>query len=180
MSVELNIPGVEILWFDDLGTGNAEYRFLSNFYVGEPIQLPGVDAQFPTGEHAFQAFKTDDLNEFHRIVGSPSPGAAKRAGRTCSLRHDWEAIKYDVMAAVVRAKFSLDRDEAGMLLATNDAYLREGTYWRDSVWGVDLRHPERPGRNWLGTLLMARRAELRAPCHDPRTQAYNLDFVMGL
>lgn len=186
---QLNGDGL-VLWFDDLGTGNEEFRFLSNFYEGDPIVLPNLfwegrfsnvidgeahefkrfpieerelyEVEFPTGEHAFQAMKTHKQLEFRNIALASEPGVAKYLGRHCTLRADWEEVKLDVMAAIVRSKFTLDRTEGRLLLKTGDAYLCEGTFWGDKVWGVDLDDPAKAGRNWLGTLLMARRAELRA------------------
>ena len=182
-----------ILWFDDLGTGNEQYRFLSNFYRGEPITIPGVYVQgevaydengiaksfrryetedernetlveFPTGEHAFAALKVNHRAQplwFHSIVNAPDPNTAKALGRSCPLRDEWEVVKLDVMAAVTRAKYTLDREEGALLINTDDRLLVEGTFWHDRVWGVDLNNDLLPGRNWLGTLLMARRAELQ-------------------
>jgi ribA/ribD-fused uncharacterized protein len=189
----------QILWFDDLGTGNEQARFLSNFYQGAPLTVPGVlwrhrfeeqrdheghlltvssselpaddqvrPVEFATGEHAFAALKTIHPDWFYVIATAADPNEAKALGRSCPLRRDWEAIKLDVMAAIIRSKFTLDREEGELLLGTGDKYLAEGTYWHDRVWGVDLtatdsfKTVEYPGRNWLGTLLMARRAELRA------------------
>ena len=171
-----------ILWFDDLGTGNDEYRFLSNFYSGDPIILPGIEWQdvvdndgtpvttatgpikFKTGEHAFAAMKFfgSDPDHFRDIVNAEDPNAAKALGRSRKhvLRADWEVVKLDIMAAVTREKYALGRPEADLLLATGDRLLVEGTFWYDEVWGVDLNTLQ--GRNWLGTLLMARRAELKA------------------
>lgn len=168
---KLNTTG-SILWFDDFpeeGEQPSNYhRFLSNFYVGDPIVLSELKweddtpIEFMTGEHAFQALKALDENEFYEILSSPNPSVSKARGRKCTLRPDWETVKLDVMALVVRSKFTLVREEGQKLLQTGDALLTEGTFWGDQVWGVDLRIPEHPGRNWLGTLLMARRAELRA------------------
>lgn len=184
MSTELNIPGVRIAWFDDLGTGNEDYRFLSNFYEGDP--LPVFGEEWPTGEHAFQAIKATDSRARDAIRDARSPGEAKRMGRACTLRPDWEEVKYDVMAAVVRSKFDPGRVEGALLLGTGDALLVEGTYWHDRVWGIDLNALGNPGRNWLGTLLMARRAELRA-MRGPKnpfvaahpTRRWNEQFVDG-
>jgi hypothetical protein len=167
MGDELNSnPDELILWFDDFGAEPTNsYRFLSNFYVGEPILIRG--ARFQTGEHAFQAAKARTLKAHDMVRTADDPGHAKSLGRSIPLREDWEAVKYDVMAIVLRAKFAPDRSEADLLLSTGDALLVEGTYWGDQVWGVDLkpyearRDPTAFGRNWLGTLLMARRAELR-------------------
>ena len=181
-------PASMISWFDDLGTGNPQFRFLSNFYEGKtPIVLPGLKAmlekrfpeadsgiEFPTGEHAFQALKATNLTDFLRVgLAAPlkidgedgeleAPGVAKYIGKSMPLRPDWERVKMDVMVAVLRAKFAPDRNEAAWLLATGDAYLREGTWWHDTTWGVDLYAEGFPGRNWLGTMLMAIRAELRS------------------
>ncbi len=168
----LNIAG-RFLWFDDLGTNNP-HAFLSNFYAGEPLRvsvLPGVS--FRTGEHLFAALKARDSEGFYSVVDAEDPNDCKSAGRSLSLRTDWERVKYDAMRLVLALKFTLEREEGQKLLATGDALLVEGTFWGDTVWGVDLTTPlsdddedpakvDYPGRNWLGTLLMARRAELRA------------------
>lgn len=165
-----------IVWFDDFhgDEGNAptnSYRFLSNFYVGDPFTIPDVKwfggglVEFKTGEHAFQAFKavnSEDSGQFKAIVDAETPSLAKKLGRSCKLRKDWEAVKFDVMMAVLRSKFTFDRAEGHLLLGTGTALLTEGTFWYDDTWGVMLNKQGRPGRNWLGTLLMARRAELQA------------------
>lgn len=187
LATELNEPGHQILWFDDFGSEN-EFRFLSNFYVGETLHVPGWDWEmwgddyaaagpvgFATGEHAFAAMKAADARDFYDIVMADEPGVAKSLGRSIELREDWEAVKLDVMAAIIRAKFTHDRAEGDMLLGTGDALLVEGTLWGDDTWGVKLKDDGLPGRNWLGTLLMARRAELRATATHP-TVVYNAEF----
>lgn len=174
-----------IAWFDDFGSSH-ENDFLSNFYEGKPIVTDirwglmfgdatcedlGIDPEgrieAKTGEHLFAAFKAADAYDFLEVLDAEGPGVAKSIGRAIKLRDDWETIKYDVMAMVLRLKFTLDREEGQWLLNTGDALLIEGTFWGDKVWGVDLvsvgSDPLKSrGRNWLGTLLMARRAELRA------------------
>lgn len=151
-------------WFDDFGTPDNHYRFLSNFYVGKPLVCDGEE--YRTGEHLFQALKAITPRDEAKVRNAPTPGEAKRIGRRIMLRPDWEAVKYDVMAMVVRLKFARDRQEAQLLEMTGNALLMEGTFWGDTVWGVDLNKDGWPGRNWLGTLLMARRAELRADLND--------------
>jgi ribA/ribD-fused uncharacterized protein len=173
-----------IAWFDDFD-GEHEYRVLSNFYEGEPIWIPVMKEFFATGEHAFAAMKAGSNRDMMAIQSASSPGQAKALGRSVRLRHNWEVIKYDAMMAVLRAKFTLDREEGHVLLKTEDALLVEGTYWHDQVWGVALNSRTAdpllaPGRNWLGTMLMARRAELRAEqmfrvAHP--TVAYNAQFA---
>lgn len=147
--------------FDDFD-GPNQYRFLSNFYIGEPLHV--FEWDWMTGEHAFAGMKTNDLDERRSIQQAVSPGAAKSLGRKVKLRDDWEEVKYDVMMAVVRTKFTMSRDEGFLLLATKNALLVEGTGWGDHVWGTTHHGhlPNAQGRNWLGTMLMARRAELRA------------------
>lgn len=165
-------------YFDDFSDNPTyEYRFLSNFYVGEPLVIVAdsqtregwIPFEFQTGEHLFAALKAERWEDFEAIRTAEDPGKAKMLGRKVKLRADWEQNKYDAMALTLRTKFTMDRAEGQMLLDTGDNFLVEGTWWRDSVWGValdskeDVADPLRsPGRNWLGTLLMARRAELRA------------------
>jgi ribA/ribD-fused uncharacterized protein len=144
----------------DAFDGDNPWAFLSNFYVGDLIQ--GNGAYWLTGEHLFQSFKAIDAKGRKEIAKAATPGEAKRRGRKIPLRDDWEAVKYDAMAYTVRRKFAADRPEARLLLATQGRLLVEGTAWRDKTWGVAGHKLTSPGRNWLGTLLMARRAELRA------------------
>jgi predicted NAD-dependent protein-ADP-ribosyltransferase YbiA (DUF1768 family) len=81
------------------------------------------------------------------------------------MRADWEETKFEVMREVVAAKFPVGSELASRLDATGDAYLQEGTFWGDDCWGVlaDVSDDPlaRPGRNWLGVILMERRAANR-------------------
>lgn len=175
-----------IAWFDDFD-GYHPYRALSNFYIGEPIRVPKIDdVPFMTGEHLFAALKARLPHQYEQIRDAKSPGHAKALGRTCSLRPDWELVKYDAMMLVLRNKFTLQREEGDILLSTGDALLIEGTAWDDHVWGVMLREGrsplDSPGRNWLGSMLMTRRAELKAEMrfgHKHDTQLFNLRFAIG-
>ena len=129
---------------------------LSNFYPS-PFTAEGLE--WPTVEHYYQAMKTIDGTERVRISELPTPGQSKRAGRRVSLRTDWEQIKLAVMRDALERKF--DRTDSSLgkyLLDTGDALLVEGNTWNDVFWGVCRGQ----GDNWLGHLLMARRAELRA------------------
>ena len=76
---------------------NGEYYFLSNYYHS-PIVFEGI--HYPTVEHAFQAAKTLNNNKRLEIARMRTPGEAKKAGRTVSLRPDWEKIKFDLMFEV--------------------------------------------------------------------------------
>lgn len=155
----------QIVWFDDFA-GPNRHRFLSNFYVGEPLYVRELgDESYATGEHLFAALKASNVHDHARVRDAATPGEAKRLGRGVQLRDNWEQMKYDAMRLVLRVKFAVNRPEAELLLQTGDALLVEGTHWNDRVWGVDMRRDSTVvglGRNWLGTLLMSRRAELRA------------------
>ena len=179
---KLNSDPTQLIdWFENSYDGGGyknNYGFLSNHYIDSPraatpdyidilrravgnqVEASGP-LQFSNVETPFQAAKAQNIEDFWRIWNCDEPGAAKRQGRMCSLRHDWEEVKLYVMQECLRMKFPHDQAPLSkQLLATGSAYLCEGTFWGDTIWGVDLEHPMRPGDNWLGTLLMERRAYL--------------------
>lgn len=165
----LNIePSVLIDWFDDLGTNN-DYSWLSNFY---PAEIEWLGAKFPSSEHAYQAMKYfgTNMKQYELIRTTQDPNEAKYLGRTgTDIRSDWEEVKFNTMRHIVWTKFETHPDLTERLLETNEAYLQEGTFWHDQVWGVELVDEtgawitdplKRPGTNWLGTILMEIRAKL--------------------
>lgn len=132
---------------------SGAHGFLSNFH---PAEVDFDGDEYPTVEHAYQAAKCARRRDRAAIRRAPSPLAAKRAGRRAPLRPDWEAAKVQVMADLLRQKFS-DATLAERLLATGDEELVEGNDWGDEYWGrVGGR-----GANVLGVLLMELRDELR-------------------
>ncbi len=132
---------------------DGAYEFLSNFYES-PIMYNGI--QYGSSEAAFQAAKTFDHSEREKIA-KLTPDEAKRAGRSLTLRNDWEAVKVSVMEEILRAKFTQNPDLLQKLLATGNALLVEGNDWRDTFWGFDVNLGY--GANTLGQLLMRIRAE---------------------
>lgn len=137
---------------------DGEFAFLSNFYE-HPIQYKGI--VYPTNEHFFQAMKSLKEDERKMIAAAPTPGKAKRLGRSITLRADWEKVKYDVMLLGLRLKFC-DIELREKLRKTGDEMLIEGNYWHDNTWGdcsCDACK-ERSGRNMLGKLLMQVRNEI--------------------
>lgn len=139
---------------EPITTFQGEYRFLSNFWF---VQIVGRDGWlFPSVEHAFQAEKTDDMEQFHAIRQAATVSQAKRLGRTVTLRSTWEAEKITVMYRLLLQKF-LDPALRVRLLATDDRPLVEGNYWNDTFWGVC----NGIGENHLGRLLMQIRQEIR-------------------
>ena len=132
---------------------SGEFEFLSNFYPSE-IEFEGI--KYPTNEHFFQAMKTFDVDMRENIAAAPTPGKAKRLGRHCLLRSNWEVVKENFMMTGLRLKFK-NPELKEKLLATGNAILEEGNWWGDTYWGVC----EGVGKNRLGILLMGLREELR-------------------
>ena len=156
-----------ILWFD-----GTEYDFLSNFYPS-PIVWNGKT--YATVEHAYQAAKAVSEEDHELVRLRPTPGQAKRAGRSIPLRSDWDKgtptdvqPRITVMRELLRLKFShaLLRNR---LLSTGTQVLVEGNDWHDVFWGkCHCRTHRGRGENWLGVLLMSRRDALRlSVMHSP-------------
>ena len=138
----------------DIFEFQGEHRWLSNFWPAWVI-LDGV--LFPSIEHAYQAAKThpSQREPFLRCTA----GQAKRLGRTVEMRADWEQVKVPTMRSLVEQKFAPGTELGEKLKATGDGQIVEGNNWGDTFWGVCRGR----GQNWLGRLLMERRALLQAP-----------------
>jgi ribA/ribD-fused uncharacterized protein len=147
----------------------GEYAFLSNFFMRELV-LDGVD--YRSAEHAFNVKKTLDAAAAEQVRLAPTPALAKRLGRRVPLRDGWdETVRYEVMRAVLAAKFA-DPDLLARLLATGDALLIEGNQHEDNHWGQCSceQHRAWPGANHLGWMLMEHRAALRGDRADRLTR----------
>lgn len=139
----------------------GEHAALSNF---APTPFTLRDIPWPTSEHAFQAFKSQDPNIWQRIASRPSPAWAKQSGRQLHLRPDWEQVKKRIMLGVLMAKFTQNPAALAVLAGTGDRRLVEGNTWHDQIWGdCECGKPacQLPGLNYLGNLLMAVRFVLR-------------------
>ena len=138
------------------------YEFLSNFYPSR-VYYKGVS--FPSVEHAYQASKTYDEKIIKQIASlrPDQAGKAKRIGKKCKLRSDWEDIKIEVMEKLLRQKFD-QKTLKEKLLKTGDQIMIEGNYWHDNFWGhcycvkCSLSGGGF-GKNILGQLLMRLREE---------------------
>lgn len=137
----------------------TDYDFLSNFH---PSPFVWRGKKWKTVEHAYQAMKSHDPNFQEYVRMARTPGVAKYRGRMCkSLRPDWNKVKYSLMAELVALKFAANDHLAERLLATGRRPLIEGNTWNDRIWGMTRnKKGELVGDNWLGTILMAVRAEL--------------------
>lgn len=140
---------------DTIKTLTGQHAILSNF-APTPITIDGIE--YPTAEHAFQAAKTHDPVTKRAIAAKATPGQAKYAGKRVNLRPDWEEVKTEVMADIIRIKFSPGTEAAAHLMATGDAHIEEGNTWNDTTWGVSLRTGK--GQNRLGQILMDIRSHL--------------------
>jgi ribA/ribD-fused uncharacterized protein len=140
----------------------GEYFFLSNFFYS-PFEFDGEI--YSTVEHAFQAAKTLELEQHQSIRLAASPAQAKHLGRAVPLRPDWEQVKFDIMLALLKQKFT-QTDLRQKLLNTGDSELIEGNTWGDKVWGCVLYKGQWIGQNHLGKLLMKVRADIRQQSLD--------------
>ena len=136
----------------------GEHSFLSNFHPCN-IDLCNMDddnAIYPSVEHAFQAFKTNNAADRETVRTSETAGKAKRIGRRVELKPDWENVKIHVMTVLVTRKFE-DPFLRKLLLDTKETELIEGNEWRDTFWGVCQGR----GQNHLGKILMKVRNDIR-------------------
>lgn len=134
----------------------GKYAFLTNMYTCDiPCIIRGQKYLFHNAEALYQAMKCPErAREFEPLTGPE----AKCLGRTIQLRPDWDKIKLEVMARVVRAKFDANPQLVQKLLETGDIELVEHNNWKDTYWGVCAGK----GENHMGKALMAERAARRA------------------
>ena len=132
----------------------GEYRWLSNFAEAE-VEWQG--RKYRTTEHAYQAAKTDIVEEIEHIQQASTPGRAQRRGQKITLRQDWCDVKLSVMRKLLQQKFLIP-EYRDLLLATGGHHLIEGNSWGDTFWGVSL--DTGIGTNHLGRILMDIRDQL--------------------
>jgi ribA/ribD-fused uncharacterized protein len=130
-----------------------------------PFRLEG--AFWKSVEHFYQASKFLDSGIRDAIKNADTPMIAMRLGRRdgSSAREDWDAVRCDVMAKAVRAKFTQNHDLRERLLRTGERDLIENT--GDGFWG---RGADGSGANRLGKILMELRDELRAETDAQRIE----------
>ena len=138
-----------------LDSFTGDFAFLSNFYL-QPFQMGGKT--YRSGEHAYQALKMTTASDHDLVRSVLHPYTAKQVARTLPIHPRWDEFRVQAMSMVLQAKFGGDRQMKGMLLATRDWTLVEGTDgWGDTFWGQTFGQ----GENHLGKELMALRATWR-------------------
>lgn len=161
---------------DEIDYFREEYEFLSNFY---PTKVIFEGITYCNSEAAYQAQKClhpEDRLQFARL----SSDEAKRLGQKVEMRPDWDEVKCSIMERIVYEKFAQNPTLAQDLLDTGDKPLKEGNYWKDLYWGVDLKSGE--GENHLGIILMQLRdyfrsngiPEASSPCEALRGPFYGM------
>ncbi len=136
---------------------DGEHSFLSNFFESEILLPWDPDHVAKSAEHLYQSMKATNPADADFVLSAPTPAEAKKRGRRIEQHPNWDALKIPAMRATLNLKFAVGQPESARLLQTADQYLAEGNDWGDTFWGV----VDGQGDNWLGVLLMARRAELR-------------------
>ena len=137
----------------------GDYFFLSNF---SPSPLLFAGMEWPTLEHAYQAWKSREWIIRDQIRKLPTAANARRAGRSLPRRRDWNQVREPLMLALLRCKFGQSKVLADKLLVTGDEELVEGNDWGCVFWGmVKDADGKWTGENHLGLLLMQVRGELR-------------------
>lgn len=134
---------------------DGKNAFLSNF---TPCY---IDGRLTSVEIEYQAEKALLPKQAEAIRACATSALAKKAGRKCTMRPDWDRVKLDVMLGLLRKKFAVEPFRS-MLLATGDAALIEGNHWGDKYWGAVVIGGGMEGHNHLGRLLVQVRNELVA------------------
>lgn len=126
---------------------SGKYAFLRNDY---PCNIVSNQILYPSVEHAFQAFKTNDPEIIDKIRTANTAIEAKSIGRSVQLPDNWDSIKLSVMESLLLQKFKAF-DLKLRLLMTGNSMLVQGDMYKDTYWGV-TRHGD--GQNHLGLILM--------------------------
>ena len=129
----------------------GDYRFLSNFEEAN-IWYEGI--MYKNSENAYQAQKIAPYRrgEFSLMSPKVSKFAWKKYPKADISDEHWNARKYDVMLAVNFDKYYRNIELRKKLLDTNDKYIEETNWWKDTFWGVDYKTGQ--GENNLGKILM--------------------------
>ena len=137
---------------------NGPYYEFTNFYIGKPIIIDGLE--WKTTEHYFQAQKFAGTPYVELIRALSRPREAFDFSRKPAVsewrRKDWHQVKQSVMYKALLAKFSQSQLLREMLASTGDRELVERSPY-DQYWGDG---GDGSGENHLGKLLMKVRSHI--------------------
>lgn len=141
---------------DILTFTTPEHRWLSNMAC---VDFYHKGILYPSTENFYQAMKYAEVSK-RLYIASLRPTEAKRYSRNNEMTSEvFEQDKMYIMFFAQRKKYAQEPFKS-LLLATGDALLEEGNWWKDTFWGVDIK--TRKGSNHLGKLIMQVREELRS------------------
>lgn len=148
----------------------GEYAFLSNFY---PVNILYDGYIWPSVEHLYQGYKTENMELRERILHAPTPAEAKRLGGykvyqgDIVIRKGWPTLKQRYMKIGIDLKFDpiVYPELVKKLIATYNKDIREGNTWHDNFWGECIcekcqSNRKVVGQNWLGYFLKEKRKQL--------------------
>lgn len=123
----------------------------SNF---QPFEINYEGIVYPTVEHFYQAMKFDDHVSRRLIANRPTPGEAKTTAHQISgKRHDWDAVKVEIMRTALEWKFAEGTVYYEQLLTFTQPII-EFNLWHDLFWGICICEKcKGKGLNVLGKLL---------------------------
>lgn len=130
-----------------------DYRWLSNFHLCQ-IEYSGL--VWNSTEHAYQAAKTLNHDEYTAVHLAETPNKAKKLGKKLTIRDDWDSVKIQIMTELTIIKYKIP-ELREKLLATGDAYLEESNWWHDKFWGTC----QGVGENHLGKIIMDIRQKIK-------------------
>lgn len=163
-----SVPEGQLAGFIKPDTDKQVFFYEQNFYVlsnFSAFTLQWRGHRFDTSEAAYHWEKFVSMPEGDPICDAirfaPSAHQAFKIAEEWKSRRrrDWDAVKVDVMRAILIAKANQHEYVRSKLLATGNRELIEDS-WRDDFWGWG---PNRDGQNILGKLWMEVRAMLAAP-----------------
>ena len=104
-----------------------------------------------------------DAERYTAILRATTPRECKNLGKQVKPFDSkaWDAVKYDVVKTVNKAKYEQNPDLMTKLINTGDAILAEASP-KDSIWGIgldasaasEMDPSEWPGQNLLGEGLL--------------------------
>ena len=140
-----------------------EFYPLSNFSA---FSLIWKNHHFATSEQAYhwEKFPGNEIlqREIQHAISAHEAFRIAQSNKEL-VRKDWESIKVEIMAAILRAKVKRHEYVRRKLLETGEREIIENS-WRDDFWGWG---PNKNGMNILGKLWMQIRVDIHSQINVP-------------